>query len=255
MRRKDRPRLLKERPIRSLLGERPTLIIEKPLLGPKSSVDGERRGLLGWRRRKFVERPEFVERPNPKEHSHLSYEGQSELDYCLECIVNKHGPTGKTLMTEALQRARAGSPSDPGGLEKVRGVVDELAGIEDDSDTVKNEKVEALNDLARTLRKHIYATKADIGGASLDDLREIKGMMDKLVDAAYQVRVSEEGPCIGCTVEELCGGNLECVKFVEKAAKGVKDPEEFQTIIREAREKYRRGLIPKRDDDYERKRT
>ena len=238
MRRKDRPRLLKERPIRSLLGERPTLIIEKPLLG-SSPVKEEASRRYGFRR--LLRRKKFVERPNPKEHSHLSYEGQSELDYCLECICNRHGPTGKTLMKEALQRARAGSPSDPGVIEKVRGVVDELAGIEDDSDTVKNEKVEALNDLARTLRKHIYATKADIGGASLDDLREIKGMMDKLVDAAYQVRMSEEGPCIGCSVEELCGGNLECVKFVEKAAKGVKDPEEFQTIIREAREKYRRG--------------
>ena len=183
--------------------------------------------------------PTRPETRKPKPHEHLSYEGQSELDYCLECIVNKHGPTGKTLMGEAVQRARAASPSDPGVIEKVRGVVDELVGIEDDSDTVKNEKVEALNDLARTLRKHIYATKADIGGASLKELKEIKDMMDKLVDAAYQVRVSEE--CIGCTVEELCRGNVECVEFVEKAAKNVKDPEEFRKIIRQAREKYGRG--------------
>ena len=181
----------------------------------------------------------FVPEVRPKPHTHLSYEGQSKLDYCIECIVNNHGPKAKTLMREAVQRARAGSPSDLGVVEKVRAVVDELAGIEDDSDTVKNEKIEALNSLARAARKFIYAKRADVGGASLDDIREIKDMIDKLVDAAYQVRASEEG-CISCTVEELCGGNVECVEFIQKAAKNLKDPKAFRKILKEAREKYRR---------------
>ena len=180
----------------------------------------------------------FVARARPKSHTHLSYEGQTGLDYCVECL-SKHGQTAKVLMREAIQRAQVGSPSDLGVLEKVRGAVEELVGFEDDSDTVKNEKVSTLNNLSRTLRKLIYAKKAEIGGGSLEDLREIKDMLDKLVDVTYQVRASEE--CIGCTVEELCGGDIACVEFVEKAAANIKDPSEFEKIIREAREKYRRG--------------
>jgi len=181
---------------------------------------------------------ELASEMKPKS-GHLSYEGQSKVDYCLECC-EKHGQTAKVLLREAIQRAEADSPSSPGVMEKVRGAVEELVGFEDDSDTVKNERVATLNSLSRTLRKFIYAKKAEIGGANLKDLREIKDMTDKLVDAVYQVRVNLEAPCIGCTVEELCGGSVECVEFVEKAIKNVKDPEEFKRILGEAREKYRR---------------
>ena len=181
----------------------------------------------------------FLPKEKPKPHTHLSYEGQSELDYCAECL-QKHSQAAKILIREAVQRAEAGSPSDPGVLEKVRGAVEELVGFEDDSDTVKNEKVSTLNSLSRTLRKFIYAKKAEIGDGSLEDLREIKDLVGKLVDATYDVRMSEE--CIGCSVEELCGGNVECVEFIQKAAETAKDnPEEFKRILREARDKYRRG--------------
>ena len=240
MRKTDRPKILKERPIRSFLRERSTLIIDRPLLGSHKASSKEEP--IEARRSRRPEPPKevsgFVARAKPKSHTHLSYEGQSKLDYCVECC-SKHSQTAKVLIREAIQRAQADSPSSPGVLEKVRRAVDELMGFDDDSDTVKNEKVSTLNSLSRTLRKFIYAKKAEIGGASLEDLREIKDMMDKLVDATYQVRMSEE--CIGCTVEELCGGNLECVEFVERAAKNVKDPVEFRKILKEAREKYGRG--------------
>ena len=182
--------------------------------------------------------PRPPEKVEPRPHTHLSYAGQSGLDYCVECAV-KHSQTAKVLMREALQRAEAGSPSDKGVQKKVRGVVEELVGMEDDTDTVQNDKIATLNSLARTLRKFIYGKAAEVGTASVEDLREIKGLVDKLVDATYQVRVSEE--CIGCTVEELCGGNLECVAFIEQATKNVKDPNEFRKILRQARAKYRRG--------------
>ena len=237
---KDRPKILKERPIRSFLRERSTLIIDRPLLGSHKASSKEEP--IEARRSRRPEPPKevsgFVARARPKSHTHLSYEGQSKLDYCVECC-SKHSQTAKVLMREAIQRAQVGSPSDLGVLEKVRGAVEELVGFEDDSDTVKNEKVSTLNNLSRTLRKLIYAKKAEIGGGSLEDLREIKDMLDKLVDVTYQVRASEE--CLGCTVEELCGGDLACVEFVEKAAANIKDPSEFQRIIRQAREKYRRG--------------
>lgn len=227
MGRKERPRLIKSRPLRSFLTERSTLIIERPLLGSRkaSSVKEKPSETKRYQPRKAKpSKPvsRFVPRVTPK----------SELDYCVECAI-KHSQTAKILMREALQRAQAGSPSDWGVQEKVRGVVEELVGLEDDTDTTKNERVAELNNVTRILRKFIYTTKAEVGGASLDQLREIKDMVDKLVDAAYKVRMREE--CVGCSVEELCRGNLECVEFMEKAAKAVKSPEEFKKILNEAR--------------------
>lgn len=245
LRRKDRPRLLKERPLRSFLGERSTLIIERPLLGSgssvKESVEHKRIGPRSvGRQEPSKEVSGFVAHATPKSHTHLSYEGQSELSYCVECGV-KHSQTAKVLMREAIQRAEAASPSSIGVMEKVRGVVEELCGFEDDTEQTgpdQNMEVTSLNTAARSLRKFIYTTRAEVGGASLEDLHEIKSMVDKLVDKTYRVRLNEQ--CIGCTVEELCGGNLECVEFVERAASSVKDPAEFQRVLSEARERYGR---------------
>lgn len=166
-----------------------------------------------------------------------SYEGQTELSYCIECM-EKHSITAKVLMREGLQRAEADTPSSPGVQEKVRGVVEELAGFEDDSDTVENERVIALNTMARSLRKYIYTTGAEIGKASVTELRKIKAMIDQLVDATYLVRREEEA-CIGCSVEEICGGDLDCVEFLTEAAKKAVSPEEFEEFIEEARRRYR----------------
>ncbi|TRZ51723.1 MAG: hypothetical protein D4S01_04220 [Dehalococcoidia bacterium] len=240
MEKKNRRGLLKRRPIRGFLSERSTLIIEKPLLGSKNPPVKEEtveRKRYGFRR---LRRPEPSKEESrfaatPKSHTHLSYGGQSKLDYCVECL-SKHSQTAKVLMREAIQRAQVGSPSDSGVLEKVRGAVEELVGFEDDSDTVKNEKVAELNSSARLLRKYIYGKGAEVGTASLEDLQEIKGLIDGLVDVTYQVRASEE--CIGCTVESVCGANVECVEFVQKALKGVKDPNQIRKILREARTKY-----------------
>lgn len=143
---------------------------------------------------------ESIERLEPKEHTHLSFEGQSNVDYCLECC-EKHSQTAKVLMREALQRAQADGPDSSGVIEKVRGVIEELSGYEDDTTTVDNENVTELNSLSRILRKYIYGTRATIGQASVEDLGEIKGMIDGLVDATYKIIEQEEGECIDCTVE------------------------------------------------------
>lgn len=168
-----------------------------------------------------------------------SYEGQTELSYCVECCV-KHSQTAKVLMREGLQRAEADTPSSPGVQEKVRGVVEELVGFEDNSDTVENERVIALNTMARALRKYIYTTGAEIGRASITELRRVKSMIDQLVEATYLVRRGEEA-CVGCTVEEICGGNLECVEFLTEAAEKAGSPEEFEEFIEEARRRYARN--------------
>lgn len=131
--------------------------------------------------------------------SHLSFEGQSELDYCIECAV-KHSQTAKVLMREALQRAEADTPRTEGVKEKVRGVVEELSGMEDDTKAEKNEKVIQLNSAVRELRKHIFSTQAEIGGADLETLKEIKQKLDGLVDEIYKVREQEE-PCPTCVIK------------------------------------------------------
>ena len=185
--------------------------------------------------KRFTSPEGLVSKAKPKPHSHEPYTGK--LDHCIQCAV-KHSQTAKVLAREALQRAEVDSPSDMGVQEKIRGVVEELSGLEDDTDTVAKgedaDKVRQLNATGRTLRKHIYATRAEIGGGDLETLKEIKGMVDQLVDATYRVRKS----CVACTVEELCGGNLECVEFLEKAYKRVKSVEEFQEFISEARARY-----------------
>lgn len=228
---------MKSRPLRGFLSERSTLIIENPLLGSKNPPVKEEtveRKRYGFRRLRRLE-PSKEESRFVARETYLSYEGQTKLDYCVECCL-KHSQTSKVFMREAIQRAQVSSPSDPGVLEKVRGAVEELAGFDADSDTVKNEKVSELNSSARLLRKYIYGKGAEIGTASLEDLREIKGLIDGLVDVTYQVRASEE--CIGCTVESVCGANVECVESVQKALKGVEDPNQVRKILRQARTKY-----------------
>jgi len=168
-----------------------------------------------------------------KEAKH--FEGQTDLEYCIECAI-KHSQTAKVLMREGLQRAEAGGPGLEGVKEKVRGVVEELCGLEDDTTTVKNESVTTLNTMARELRKFIYTQDAEMGKASLEDLREIKGMVDKLVEASYTVRAAEE--CPACNVEEICGGDVECMQFLIEAADKAGSEEEWAELLREARSRY-----------------
>lgn len=163
--------------------------------------------------------------------SHLSFEGQSELDYCIECSV-KHGQTAKVLMREALQRARAENPASEGVKEKIQGVVEELVGFEDDTNTIQNENVQKLNTAARELRKHVYSSKAEIGGADIKTLNDIKDRIDALTGLAYQVREEEE-ICVSC-VDWLCYGNEACKNFLEKAAESG-DKQKFHEAVEEAK--------------------
>ncbi|MDI6860307.1 MAG: hypothetical protein QMC85_07415, partial [Methanocellales archaeon] len=116
-----------------------------------------------------------------------------ELDYCLECL-EKHTQTAKVLMREAIQRAEADGISSKGVQEKMRGVVEELVGAEDDSDTVTNARVRALNKRIRSLRQKIWESKATIGGGTLKDLMDIKKELDSLVEETYETAKLEGRP-------------------------------------------------------------
>lgn len=151
--------------------------------------------------------------------SHLSYAGQSEVDYCIECTV-KHGQTAKVLMKEALQRAEANGPQSEGVKEKVKGVVEELMGIEDDTKTVTdNQKVIGLNTMARTLWKEIYASEAEIGKASIGKLREINVAIGRLVDKTYTVREEIGGPYPLKEEREAIGIIKKARVMIEEASK------------------------------------
>lgn len=165
--------------------------------------------------------------------SHLSYPGQSQLDYCIECAV-KHGQTSKVLMREALQRALSDGGSSEGVKEKIQGIVGELSGFEDDTNSIENANVKELNDMARDLRKHIYLTKAEIGGADLNVLEDIKKRIDDLVSRIYTIREEEE-ICVSC-VDWLCYGNEECKKFLADAA-ATGDKNKFFQAVEEAKKR------------------
>ena len=139
-------------------------------------------------------------------------------------------------MREGLQRAEAGDPSLEGVKEKVRGVVEELCGLEDDTTTVSNEMVTMLNSSARELRKFIYTTGAEVGKASIEQLREIKGMVNHLVEATYTVRAAEE--CPSCNIESVCGGDVECMQFLIDAADKSDTADQWNEFLKEARERY-----------------
>jgi len=104
-------------------------------------------------------------------------------------------------MREGLQRAEVDGSNSEGVIEKVKGVVEELTGFEADTETVENPEVSAINAEAREIRKFIYASKAEIGGASTEILQEIKKKIDGLVDAVYILRQKEE--CPTCKIKKL----------------------------------------------------
>ena len=180
------------------------------------------------------EEPKFIERKVYGAEA-KSFEGQSDLKYCIECAV-KHSLTAKIAMKEAIQRAYAGDPGLEGVKEKVRVAVEELCGLDLDTETVDNEMVAALNTSSRALRKFIYTTGAEMGRASREQLEEIKGMVDQLVEASYTVRAAEE--CPGCNVEEICGGDIECMQFLIEGAEKADNEEEWAEFLKEARSRY-----------------
>lgn len=131
--------------------------------------------------------------------SHLSFEGQTKDQYCEECM-QKHGQTAKVFMKECLQRAEVcGNGSCEGVVEKVRGVAEELAGYESDSQSTQNPEIIALNAVAREIRKWIFSVGGEIGQASMEQLRELKEKIELLVDKTYGVRPKVD--CLACKIE------------------------------------------------------
>lgn len=146
---------------------------------------------------------------------------QALIDWCIECSV-KHGQTGKVFMREALQRAEAEGAHSERVKERVRGVIEELSGLEADTNTVKNDDVRKLNKTTRKLRKYIYKTQAEIGGADMDTLKEIKMMVDMLVDQIYKTREKLE-ECPTCVLPEYEMSEEQIETFAEEEYETLKE--------------------------------
>lgn len=133
-------------------------------------------------------------------------------------------------MREALQRAVVDGPDSEGVVEKVRGVVEELSGFEVDTNTVENPKVSLLNTMAREIRKSIYASQAEIGGATMDVLEQVKKDIDHLVEETYNVRQTEE--CPTCKIE------AKAEEVAEKAVKKAPSLDEYGKGVSEKRRQF-----------------
>lgn len=125
------------------------------------------------------------------ETEYLSFKGQSEVDYCLECCANKHYPTASMKLEEASDRAHAAGYVSPGAQKKIREVVRHLNGADGDltTSTARGEVKEVLDELkaeTRKVRKEIWAKKLSVGGGTPDDIDRLKGRVDKLREKTYQ---------------------------------------------------------------------
>ena len=121
--------------------------------------------------------------PLPFEHS-----SQSE-SYCLEC-AHKHLNTASVLLREALQRLDANEPKER-VLEKIRAMVAELTGAEDDTKFGSGEIAE-LNKRIRALRVKIWNAGYELEPPRREDLialqEELKGLLNFVYDTAAKRR-------------------------------------------------------------------
>ena len=126
------------------------------------------------------------------------------VDYCLEC-AEKHLRTAKVLLREAIQRAQKHGTKHPAVLEKIRDVVTELTGCEDDTDTtLDNKKVRKLNITCRDLRKLIWNKKLSFGKATLQDLQQLYKQISQLADYIYETETSKDyEPLIEQAINEV----------------------------------------------------
>ena len=158
----------------------------------------------------FSALPKMPEAPVPRK-------GES-VRYCGECL-SKHSGTAKVLLREAVQRAEADGVSNEGVQEKVRDVVAEFGGAEYDSSSVANERIRALDQRMRTLRRKIQNTGLEVGRGSMEDLRMVASEVDAFRNAVYE-SLKEEA-MYGC--EDLSGDEkVKCIEAVKEFAEGRK---------------------------------
>jgi len=158
-----------------------------------------------------------------------SFAGQSDEDYCIECIV-KHSQSAAMAFKEAIQRAEAGDPSLPGVQEKVRAAVRQITGIEEDVGNVSDTTISALDTMGRGIRKYIYTTGAEIGGASKEELYEAQYLIEELVKSSYLAREAQDGDCPHCRHAVGISMGLNVGKSLE-----MPEIDELRTLVKEER--------------------
>ncbi|MHC1610724.1 MAG: hypothetical protein ACXQTW_03845 [Candidatus Methanospirareceae archaeon] len=127
---------------------------------------------------------------NPYKDSR-TFKGQSDVDYCFECLV-KHFSKALTLAEEAESFSISAGRVTQAAAEKIRKVINEITGAEDDLEVTQfkdpelKKLIDEIRALMRETRKYAWGKRCVYGQCSIDDIRELKQKLNKLVELAYK---------------------------------------------------------------------
>lgn len=156
---------------------------------PKNSTDNSEKPIV----KELRSEVESSKAERESSQGYKSYDGQSDLEYCLECISGKHIPEAITLTQEAIDRSlRSGQGVD----DKMRAVVRTLAGTSDDFPSQESlsempaeaaDRFRKLQSGVREVRKKIWAKRLTRGASDKRDLEEIRRDLESLEDLGYEI--------------------------------------------------------------------
>ncbi|MEM1659463.1 MAG: hypothetical protein QXK94_10565 [Candidatus Jordarchaeales archaeon] len=120
-----------------------------------------------------------------------SYPSQTREDACMECL-ERHFAKAHGLLEEAERFSLKHGRITPEAREKIRRAVEEIVTAEDDlgthvSDEELRRGLDEIRAMQREVRKWMWARGLTTTSESLEDLREAKEMVKKLLDKAYEV--------------------------------------------------------------------
>ena len=122
-----------------------------------------------------------------------SYSGQSDVDYCTECLV-KHFSKALGLIEEAESFAVTAGKITPAAAEKVKRAIQEIVAAEDDiygtvfTDSEVKKLADEIKKGMRLVRKFAWAKKLVYPEmAPIDALKELKQGVKKLLDITYSM--------------------------------------------------------------------
>jgi len=120
----------------------------------------------------------------------VSYEGQTAENYCLECL-SKHYGAAVRLLEEARDFSMREGKVTPEARRKIRKVIEELAGSEDDlgvesRDKEFNQMLEKIRDKQRELRKWLWSSRLPTVEEDVSKIDEVIGKAKELTGLVYQ---------------------------------------------------------------------
>jgi len=128
-----------------------------------------------------------------KPESGKTFEGQSDVAYCLECVEG-HTMDALTEMRHAIDRFRTAGKMTEGVTEKVRVAISAIQGIKEDVKTTKNASpdvkkgLDDILDEVRWVRKEFGISGGLTRGlGSMEDLEELRERIAAMNLKAYKL--------------------------------------------------------------------